>query len=59
MIKVKVIKSFYCAKGKKLYLDENRYKELSELGYVEEIKKVTKNNKVEKIIDDKTRILSN
>ena len=38
MIKAKVIKSFYYAKDKEIYLDEKRFKELKEQGYVEEIK---------------------
>lgn len=37
MIKAKVIKPFYCAKDKELYLDEDRYNELKELGLVEEV----------------------
>jgi len=35
MIKAKVIKSFYYAKDKDIYLDEERFKELKEQGYVE------------------------
>lgn len=62
MIKVKVIKPFYYAKDKEVYLDEDRYKELSEQGYVEEVKEIKKsiikNNKVEKATNDKKRILS-
>lgn len=40
MIKAKVIKSFYYAKDKEIYLDEERFKELQEQGYVEEIKTI-------------------
>lgn len=62
MIKVKVIKPFYYAKDKELYLDEERYNELKELGLVEEVKEikkaVVKNAKVEKATSDKTRVLS-
>ena len=62
MIKVKVIKPFYYAMDKEVYLDEDRYKELSEQGYVEEVKEIKKsiikNNKVEKATNDKKRILS-
>lgn len=42
MIKAKVIKAFYYAKDKEIYLDENRFKELKEQGYVEEIKEQKK-----------------
>lgn len=63
MIKTKVIKPFYYAKDKELYLDEDRYKELVEQGYVEEVKRikkaVVKNTKIEKATNDKTRVLSN
>ena len=34
MIKAKVIKSFYYAKNNDIYLDEERFKELNEQGYV-------------------------
>jgi hypothetical protein len=57
MIKVKVIKPFYYAKDKILYVDEERYKELNQLGYVEKVKEET--IKIEKATHDKTRILSN
>lgn len=40
MIKVRVIKPFYYAEGKELYVDEDRYNELKELGLVEIIEKV-------------------
>ena len=40
MIKAKVIKAFYYAKGKEVYLDEDRYNELKALGLVEEIKEI-------------------
>ncbi len=40
MIKAKVIKPFYYAEGKELYLDEDRFKELKEKGYVEPIEEV-------------------
>lgn len=63
MIKAKVIKSFYYAKDKEIYLDEDRYKELAEQGYVKEVKEikkaVVKNNKIEKATNDKARALSN
>jgi len=62
MIKVRVIKPFYYAKDKEIYIDEERYKELSEQGLVEEVKEikkaVIKNNKVEKATNDKKRVLS-
>lgn len=62
MIKVKVIKPFYCGIGKELYLDEERYNELKEFGLVEKVneinKTVIKDNKVEKATSDKTRVLS-
>ncbi len=52
MIKAKVIKPFYFAKDKELYLDEERYKELKKLGLVEEVKErkkaIVKNTKIEK-----------
>lgn len=61
MIKAKAIKPFYYAKDKELYLDEDRYKELAELGYVEEVKEikkaVVKNTKIEKATNDKARVL--
>ena len=63
MIKAKVIKAFYYAKGKEVYLDEDRYNELKALGLVEEIKEikeaVVKNAKIEKATNDKRRVLSN
>ena len=65
MIKARVIKSFYYAKNKDIYLDEDRFKELEEQGYVEkkedEIHKETiKPNKIEKATqNDKARVLSN
>ena len=52
MIKAMVIKSFYYAKDKEIYLDENRFKELKEKGFVEEIKET----KVEKAIKPKKNI---
>lgn len=70
MIKAKVIKPFYFAKDKELYLDKDRYEELSKLGYVEKIEEINYNldnlihkekistNNVEKAIYDKKRILS-
>lgn len=68
MIKAKVIKPFYYAKDKELYLDEDRYNELKELGLVEEVKprNIRKENaellskkqsKIEKAINDETRVL--
>lgn len=63
MIKAKVIKPFYCAVDKELYLDEERYKELLAEGYIEEVKEITKavvkNKKIEKATNDKRRVLSN
>ncbi len=38
MKKVKVIKPFYQAKGKELYVDDDRYDELIKLELVEEVK---------------------
>lgn len=62
LIKAKVVKPFYCAKGKELYLDEDRFKELAEQGYVEKIKEIKKavgrNIEIEKATNDKARILS-
>lgn len=63
MIKAKVIKPFYCAKDKELYLDENRFKELEEQGYVIGIDFAEgKDNQVETATvvnkNDKTRVLS-
>lgn len=62
MIRARVIKPFYCAKDKELYLEEERYNELKEQGFVEEVKEmkkaVVKNNKLEKAINDKKRVLS-
>lgn len=62
MIKVKVIKPFYYAKDKQLYLDEDRYKELKDLGLVEEVKEIKKavvnKGKIEKAtVNDKRKIL--
>ena len=62
MIKAKVIKPFYYAKDKQLYLDEDRYKELKDLGLVEEVKETKKvvvnKGKIEKAtVNDKRRIL--
>ena len=47
MIKAKVIKAFYYAKDKELYLDEDRFKELEDQGYVVKVKefKVEKHRK--------------
>lgn len=63
MIKAKVIKPFYYAKDKELYLDDERFNELKELGLVEEVKEIKKavvrNSKIEKAINDKARVLSN
>lgn len=64
MLKVKVIKPFYYAEGKELYVDENRYQELKDKGLVEEVKEikqtVVKNSKIEKaILNDEGRVLSN
>ena len=47
MIKAKVLKSFYCAKDTFLYLDEDRFKDLSEGLYVEKVKDV-ENKKLSK-----------
>lgn len=62
MIKARVIKPFYYAKDKELYLEEERYNELKEQGFVEEVKEVkkaiVKNNKLEKATNDKKRVLS-
>lgn len=38
MIKARVLKPFYQAENKELYLDEERFEELKNKGYVEEIK---------------------
>ncbi len=63
MIKAKVIKPFYYAKDKELYLDEDRFNELKEKGLVEEVKEIKKavvrNSKIEKATNDKTRVLPN
>lgn len=52
MIKAKVIKSFYYAKDKEIYLDEDRFKELEEQGYVIKVKEP----KVEKAVKPKTKV---
>lgn len=46
MIKAKTIKSFFYARGKDIYLDEERFKELEKQGYV-----IAAND--EKVIDEK------
>lgn len=73
MIKAKVIKSFYYAKDKDIYLDEDRFKELKEQGYVvldtsdEQIettvlyadgKEINRVEKAVKVKNDKKRVLS-
>lgn len=62
MIKARVIQSFYYAKGKELYVDEDRFNELKELELVEEVKgikkAIVKNTRIEKATNDKTRVLS-
>jgi hypothetical protein len=45
MIKAKVIKSFYYAKDKFIYLDEDRFKELEREGYVVKDNDASENNK--------------
>lgn len=72
MIKAKVIKSFYYAKDNDIYLDEDRFKELKEQGYVvldtsdEQIettvlyadgKEINRVEKAVKIKNDKKRVL--
>lgn len=58
MIKVKVIKPFYYAEGKELYVDEDRYNELEKLELVQKIETVEyamqKQDKVETAIKNKT-----
>lgn len=52
MIKARVIKDFYCAKDKLLYLDKDRFDELKEKGLVEEIKET----KIEKATKPKEKV---
>lgn len=52
VIKAKVIKAFYYAKDKELYLDEDRFKELEDQGYVVKVKEF----KVEKAVKPKTKV---
>lgn len=71
MIKAKVIKPFYYANDKELYLDEDRYKELLEKGYVEPIEEVAVmpideiignkeiTNQIEKAIINKPKLKNN
>lgn len=70
MIKVRVIKPFYYAKNKELYLEESRFRELEKLGLVEPVEEVQfttsaspnrklELDKAEKSTNDKTRVLSN
>lgn len=55
MIKAIVTKSFYYAKDKEIYLDEDRFKELKEKGFVKEAKetKIEKATKPTKNVEVK------